>query len=77
MSTTTITTEEFRLTSKSQCGWYSEPCDGELVWCTNPDNKCDTEGNCTQQDCPILDHIKELNEAGKIFVRHMRWTQCL
>ena len=36
------------------CDYYTEPCNGELVWCTHPDNKCRTEGNCHIDCCPKI-----------------------
>ena len=52
-------------TAKRSCGWFTTPCEGELVYCTHPDNKCRDEGNCHVDDCPILSHMKELYKAQK------------
>lgn len=37
----------------TQCEFYTEPYNGELVWCTHPGNLCQTEGNCRPENCPL------------------------
>lgn len=46
--------EQLNTIAQLECDNYTTPCDGELVWCNHPDNKCQTEGNCHPDDCPRL-----------------------
>lgn len=58
--------KKFYDTGKCCCGYYTAPFEGELVWCTHPDNKNQLEGNCQPDSCPIKEHIDELTEAREI-----------
>lgn len=41
-----------------ECEHYTTPFDGELVWCTHPDNKDRYEGNCHVKTCPLIETTK-------------------
>jgi len=44
---------EINATSPYPCEYYTEPNDGELQYCTHPENKVDEEGNCRSSICPV------------------------
>ena len=50
----------FRSYAFYECSFYTEPCDGELIWCTHQANDSLDEGNCQPIFCPILKEIHDL-----------------
>jgi len=60
MNRNELSKEQFKNIAKCCCGYYTEPCDKQLVWCINPNNNNQLESNCQLNDCPIIETINNI-----------------
>ena len=61
----------FRGYAVYECSYYTEPFDGNLVWCTHQANDSNHEGNCRVEFCPIIKEIDKFLEINK-FIKDLK-----